>query len=246
MIGIIIQARMESKRLPGKVLMPLENQPVLSRVLAQLKNITGVDRAIIATTELASDDPIVSYCKQNHVDYYRGSTEDVLERYYACARKFSLKTIIRVTADCPLIDPAILWKTVQIHLEMDADYTSNRLTPRFPQGLDVDVLKFSALEKVFKTAAEPLEREHVVIHIWKNRSRFSVQELVSKEDYSKYRWVLDWPEDYTFLSKIFGYLRDAAQPLFMQQVLDVLQKHPEWLAIHEKLPRVAYYDHKKE
>jgi len=229
MIGIIIQARLGSSRLPGKVLFPLMGKPVLWHVVNRLRHSKFAEKIIVATSNNLKDSGIVTFCNGNDIDCFRGDEDDVLLRYHLGAQQYGLKTIVRITADCPLIDPEVMDNTIQFHLNEEAEYTTNRLVPTFPVGLDVDVIDRACLERVNSLAKKKSEREHVVPYIWNHSSEFVIREYRSDVDYSNYRWVLDYGDDYELIKKIYEPLYAKEKIFLMHDIMKLCEKNPEWL-----------------
>jgi len=232
-IGAIIQARSSSERLPGKVIKDLPNGSgvtVLSQVVKRLKKSKKLTIIIIATTTRRDDDRIVNVAKREKVPYYRGSVDDVLARYYFCARKNKLDIIVRITGDCPCIDPGIVDLNIKQHIEERADYTSNTIKRTFPHGLDVEVFNFDTLEKAYKNAKKNYEKEHVTPYIYQNPCIFKVAQVkASKKLFAPdLRVTLDTKEDYTLLSLVFDYLYQKNKDFCAKDIIDLFQKKP-WL-----------------
>jgi len=214
-IFIIIQARMTSSRLPGKVMLPVGPKPALQFVVERLAPLSSIARVIIATTDDGSEAPITALCEKLGVGYFRGDTEDVLGRYYGAATDAGAKrgdVIVRLTSDCPLIDPDILKKTVDRFVSGGFDYVSNVEKRTYPRGLDVEVFSFESLELANSKAAEKFEREHVTAYIEStHRSEFRLGSVEDAEDNSKFRITLDEPDDYSAICEIYkllGYRTD--------------------------------------
>lgn len=210
-IGIILQARTSSTRLPQKVLkeLPLgSGVTVLQHIIKRLKKSHMTDEVIVATTEEKSDDEIVKIAKNENVKYYRGSVMDVLERYYGAAKENALDIIVRITGDCPCIDPEIIDLVINKHLEKKGDYTANIVKRSYPDGLDVEVFNSSILEKMYKEADQPDEREHVTVYIHKHKEKFKIFNVeAGQELYAPDRRItLDTVQDYTLLCALFDAL----------------------------------------
>ncbi len=234
--NVIIQARMGSTRLPGKVLMPLAGKPALSHLLSRVSVAATVDRIILATSGLRADDPIAGWCTENGVPCVRGSESDVLARYIAALEAHPSDIVVRVTGDCPLMDPEIidhLVRTLEGHPSAP-DYHSNTLPPRMiPHGLDVEVFRAEALRRAGRDAASPDEREHVTPYLYRNPQIFTVLRADHPEDISRHRWTLDTPEDHRFLDKVLGALPPGA--FSWRHTLGVLAKNPDWLSINSAI-----------
>lgn len=227
MIAAIIQARSGSTRLPAKVLKEIQGETLLAHVIRRVQAIKKVDKVIIATTVNAGDDSILKIAEQCQVPCSRGSENDVLERYYEAAKKFGVKTIVRITADCPLIDPVVADQVIACFLKGGFDYVSNTLTPTFPDGLDVEVFSFAALEKAFKDAKKTSEREHVTPYIWGNPEIFKTGNYINKEDLSDLRWTVDTPADFEFIKTVYQHLYQPGKIFLMNDVLQLLSQKPE-------------------
>ena len=234
----IVQARMGSTRLPGKVLRPLAGKPMLERVVSRVQRAHTLHQVVVATTTRPEDDAIQALCQKRGWDYYRGNAEDVLDRYYHAARTFQADIIVRITADCPLIEPEIIDRTVQAFFENlpEVDYASNVHPKRtFPRGLDVEVFSFSVLERIWKEDRNPAWREHVTPFIWKHPDRFRMVSVVNDEDLSYMRWTVDEVADLVFVQKIYDYFRH--DEFTWRDVLVLLDRHPEWLEINRHVPQ---------
>jgi spore coat polysaccharide biosynthesis protein SpsF (cytidylyltransferase family) len=199
----IIQARTGSTRLPGKVLLPLEDKTVLEHVIERTRKSRLINKTIVATSIKKQDLPIVKICAEKNIQVFTGSETNVLDRYYQAARLFLPDNIVRITADCPAIDPVIIDKTIKKCLRENADYASNQLTETYPDGLDLEIFTFKALEQAWKKAKKPSEKEHVTPYIRYNPSLFKIAGIESKENLKNKRWTLDEPRDYEFLKIIF-------------------------------------------
>ena len=185
MIGCIIQARMGSKRLPGKVMMRVDKQnPSIFYTLNQLKFCKKINEIVVATSTNKEDDMLVDYLEKNKINIFRGKFDDVLDRYYQCAKEKHYDNIIRITADCPLIDPVIVDSVIDKFEKSKVDYTSNVHPRTFPDGYDVEVFSFTAIENAWKNATLPSEREHVTPYIWKNPEKFSINNYQNNKNLS--------------------------------------------------------------
>lgn len=234
MIGGIIQARMGSSRLLGKVMMKLdENNSVLDFVINQVKHCKLVDKIIIATTNLDEDDVIVDCAKKNRVENFRGSSSDVLDRYFQCACKFSISTIIRITSDCPLIDPEIVDDTVSSFQSDNFDYATNKLpleSPTTPQGTEVDVLSFKALKKTWSEAKKTLEREHVTPYIYNNSHVFNILSLQGDPTLSKLRYTIDREKDLEVVRKLVSKIQN--RPILTKDIAKLYSQEPSIFEIN--------------
>jgi spore coat polysaccharide biosynthesis protein SpsF len=231
----IIQARMSSSRLPGKVLLDLAGQPMLVRVVERVRRARFVDAVAVATTTDPADDPIETLCRERGYLVYRGSMFDVLDRFYGAARQFGADVIVRVTADCPIIDPDVVDHTVAAFWANQADFAANRLPPpwkrTWPIGLDTEVCSFAALERAWKEARLPYEREHVMPYFYDVEGRFKIVVTDHDPDYGSQRWTVDTQEDLDLLRAIFTYF--GGQDTFSWlDVLRLMEREPRLASIN--------------
>ena len=235
-IGIIAQARMGSERLPGKVMKKIDDEnPVLFYVINQLKFCKLVNNIIIATSTLVDDDIIEQFSKSNGVKCFRGSESDVLDRYYQCAKKFSLSIIVRITCDDPLIDPTIVDQAIEKFNSNSVDFVTNRLYRTFPFGTEVDVFSFQALEKAWQIAKQPSEREHVIPYFFNNPDKFRISNITHSPNLAYLRWTVDRITDLEFVREMV--VRIKKRPILMNDILQILAKEPELKKINsENIP----------
>tara|TARA_X000000368_G_scaffold416751_1_gene411408 strand:- start:1487 stop:2221 length:735 start_codon:yes stop_codon:yes gene_type:complete len=232
---LIIQARMGSTRLPGKVLKEISGQPLLKFMTDRVLDSKLVDKIVIATTLKSKDDPIVSFCENFNISYYRGSEDDVLDRYYKVAKSYGAKTIIRCTADCPLIDAEFIDKTIELYLNSNVDYASNTCPPdlkKYPDGSDVEVFSFTALEKAWKETTDLKDREHVTFYFWKRGNDFSTILLDNKENWGNYRITVDYPEDFIVVERIIKKLKIEKKKGSLKEIINILNENPELTKIN--------------
>lgn len=228
----IIQARMAASRLPGKVLKTLGHQPVLAWMLARTRRAQLVDEVVVATTTDPSDDPVAEYCQQHGVAFTRGSMQDVLDRYYQAAKAFHADVIVRLTADCPFIDPNLLDDNLRTFLQAEPklDFAANRLPPPYrrtiPIGLDAEYCWFEGLETIWREALGKHQREHVMPYFYEHPDRFRILHMTHEPDLGDLRWTVDTPEDLELLRRIVSYFPDR-DDFSWQEVLDLVQQHPE-------------------
>ncbi len=234
---VVIQARLGSTRLPGKVLLPLAGLPVLAHVVNRCRCALKVERVVVATTDLPQDDQIEQWCHENEVALVRGSSDDVLARYMLAIDLFPCQNVVRVTADCPLTDPAILDAMLFLHELQDADYTSNVVPSTFPAGFDAEVVKCDSLKRVDSIAKMQSHREHVTLYIRENTSQFKVANLEYCSDFEHFRLTLDRPEDYEVLKLVFNHFSNCAQPVSLYQVLGFLNENQEIVKINAATDR---------
>jgi spore coat polysaccharide biosynthesis protein SpsF len=232
----IIQARVGSTRLPGKVMLDLSGKPMLARDIERIQKSKLLDDIVVATTTEPADNEIVALCKKKGWNYYRGSEEDVLDRYYNAAQEYQAKTIVRITSDCPLIEPTIVDQIIEkfFELEPDVDYVSNVFPIRtFPRGLDTEMLSFSCLERCWREDSNPAYREHVTQYIQHNPHFFRIQEIQNKDDLSFMRWTVDTSEDLEFVRIIYDHFGDTN--FLWTDILEFLQKNPSLMDINKHI-----------
>lgn len=235
MAAAILQARMSSSRLPGKVMKPLAGAPMIARQIERLRRAASLERIVVATSEDASDDPLADYLAASGTDVFRGSLTDVLGRFVACAEHFGLDgAIVRLTADCPLADPDLVDACVALHQRQGADFTSNDQHRTFPRGLDVEVFNREGLDAAGREASDPYDREHVTPFFYHNPERFRLAELTQARDDSALRWTVDTPQDFAYVERVYAALY-AANPAFTSDDIRALpfnhlepdrQEHP--------------------
>jgi spore coat polysaccharide biosynthesis protein SpsF len=234
--GAIVQARTSSTRLPGKVLKELpygSRITVLGQVIRRLKQSKRTDLIVVATTEDKEDDPVVAVAEKEGVVWFRGSRDDVLSRYYHAAKENGLDVIVRVTSDCPCIDPEIVDSAIDMHLRTKADYTSNIATRTFPRGLDAEVMSFDALEKAHAGGKEDFEREHVTPYIYMTKpEEFKISSLEASGDLvaPDIRVTLDTEEDYAALCVVFDYLYGGNEFFVAKDIANLFREKP-WLGL---------------
>ena len=235
----IIQARMGANRLPGKVLEDLAGQPMLARVVHRTRLAKTLNAIVVATTTQAADDVIVNLCETHGWPFFRGNEEDVLDRYYNAASAFEADIVIRITSDCPFIEPEIIDRLIGEFLTYypEIDYVSNTLIRSFPQGLDVEVISFDALRKAWQEDDNPAWREHVTPYIWRQPDKFGIRNFANDIDYSYMRWTVDTIEDLNFARKIYDHFQNDS--FNWRAVLHLLEMHPEWLEINRHIQQKA-------
>ena len=237
--GVIIQARTGSTRFPDKVLKALpfnDNVTVLQQCIRRLRFSTHIDDIIVATTSEKDDDKIKKICDTENVKCFRGSTDNVLSRYYYAAEKNNLDLIIRITSDCPCIDPEIIDNAIELHVSKQADYTSNTLQRTFPHGLDTEVFNFNVLKDAFENAKNIYETEHVTTYIWKsNPEKFRIEKLLSSQPVHRpdIRITLDTEPDYALLCIIYDELYGNFGVFKEADIIDLFERKP-WLSLINK------------
>jgi spore coat polysaccharide biosynthesis protein SpsF len=246
----IIQGRMSSSRLPGKILADIAGQPMLTRVFTRTSRAKTLDEVIFATTTDASDDPVAEYCDFSGIPFTRGSQFDVLDRYYQTAKQAKADVVVRITADCPVIDPDLIDNVVKAVVSEQFDFACNRLPPPFqrtyPIGLDVEVCTFSLLEKAWKESTETFHREHVMPYFYEGveltrQSRtletgislrgFNIALLNHTTDFGDYRWTVDTPEDLDFMRQVYKHF-DGRDDFIWKEVLDLVHDEPRLMEIN--------------
>jgi len=236
MIGCIIQARMRSSRLPGKVMKLLDDKnPLLFYVINQLKYSKLIDKIIVATTDLEEDNVIENFCRLHHVECFRGKENDVLDRHYQCAIQYSLSTIIRIPSDKPLIDPEIVDLGIKIFNENDYDYVSNFHPYSYPYGTEVEIFSFKTLEKIWNKAKLPSEREHVIPYIFNNEKKFNTHNFSNSENLSHLRWEVDREDDLKLVKLIISNIEN--KPILTKHIVKFLNDHSEYQKINKNVSR---------
>ena len=232
MIGCIIQARMGSTRLPGKVMKILDTKnPSLKYTINQLQNCKTLDKIIVATTNFSEDDVIVNYLQNMDVDIFRGSSNNVLDRYFQCAKHFGLSSIVRVTADCPLIDPEIVDNGINIFLSENYDYVTNTSPRSFPDGNETEIFTFNALKKAWKNAKLPSEHEHVTPYFRNNTQDFKIKNFKHTSNLSNLRYTVDFSEDLKLVKILISKIK--SRPIHLNDILNLFNSQPELLEINK-------------
>jgi spore coat polysaccharide biosynthesis protein SpsF len=233
----IVQARMGSSRLPGKVLKMLSGEPMLARVVKRVSRSHRVDKVLVATTTEQRDDALADWCAGSGWSCFRGSEHDVLDRYYHAAKGAGAEVIVRITSDCPLIDPEIISAVVEGLELQGSDYCSNVFPRTYPRGLDVEAFTFSALETAWREDRNPEWREHVTQFIVRHPERFAITNLNYDDDCSAFRWTVDTPEDFALMEKICAHF--PSDDFSWRGVLAVVERHPDWTAINQHIEQKA-------
>ena len=244
-IAAIIQARMGSSRLPGKVLMDICGEPMLAWVVKRTRFAKLIDEIIVATTEEKIDDPIEKFCQANKIACFRGSSADVLDRYYQAAKIYQADVIVRLTADCPLIDPELIDNTIAAFLSSNVDFVANRLPPpyqrSYPIGLDVEVVSMAALERAWKESTALYEREHVFPFIYEKKGRFKIVILDNDVDYGEHRWTVDTQEDLNFIQAVANKL-NCRMNFSWKEIIALLDKYPDLKQINAEVRHKSFTD----
>lgn len=215
----VLQARMSSTRLPGKVLQPIEGQPMLARQIERIRRSAMIDELVVATSTDESDDPLAALCEGIGVPVARGSLHDVLDRFHAALEAFPAEHVVRLTADCPLTSPRVIDEVIRLHLTEGADYTSNCHPPTFPDGLDVEVLTEAALRWAHDSAGSVPEREHVTLAIYNRPESFRLANLEMSPDLSALRWTVDLPADLEFARSVYAALVEQDPSFELEDIL---------------------------
>lgn len=239
-VSAIIQARMGSTRLPGKIMKKLNGISLLECQLNQLQNSKLLDKIIIATTTNPEDNIIEEFGHSKNIQCFRGSSLDVLDRYFQCAKKFNLKHIARITSDCPLIDPTIVDQTIEIYNNETYDYVNNFYKRSFPSGTEVEIISFNTLEKTWKEAKKPSEREHVTPYIYNNPMKFKIGSLEYETNISNLHWAVDRIEDFKLVKTL--YQKINKKPILLADILNLIKKEPSLLEINKYTnPHEGYF-----
>lgn len=237
MVVAIIQARMGSSRLPNKVMLEICEKPVLWHVVNRTSNSRRIDKIVVATSEAIGNDLIREYCAENGIECTSGSENDVLDRYYKALEHINIEDddlVVRITADCPLIDPVVIDKVIERHIDTNSDYTSNCIEPTFPDGLDCEVFKASVLKKAWKEAKLKSEREHVTLYIRNHPEKFGIENYKGDKDLSNFRWTLDEDEDFQLIKEIYEELYYENKIFSTKEILNLLEKKPGLININSK------------
>jgi spore coat polysaccharide biosynthesis protein SpsF (cytidylyltransferase family) len=241
-VVVVLQARMASTRLPGKVIADVGGEPMLQRVVERARRIPEATQVILATSTDSANEPLMRLAKTWGVDSYAGSESDVLDRYYQATRRAGADVVVRVTADCPLVDPEVSGRVVRRFLGGGFDYVSNTNPPTFPDGLDTEVFLFAALERAWREATLLSEREHVTPYLWKNPDRFRIANVRSERDLSHLRWTVDHAEDLEFVRSVYARMAARNNRDFgMADVLALLADEPQLLTVNNDHTRNEGY-----
>jgi spore coat polysaccharide biosynthesis protein SpsF len=226
MITAIIQARMGSMRLPGKVMREISGKPLIEHIIERLGYSKILSDIVLATTVSRGDDILVKWANNHGVKCFRGSEENVLERFYLAAKKFKADVIVRVTADDPFKDPVIIDQALKLLHDAQLDFVSNNNPPSFPEGLDVEVFTFPALEIAHSKSIDPFEKEHVTPYFYRNPTVFSQKNIECSKKYHEYRWTIDVQADFKMAGEVYNALYKEDKIFLMQDILDFFKRNP--------------------
>jgi len=242
----IIQARMGSSRLPGKVLLPLAGRPLILRMYERIALSKLAGKIVMAITDEQKDNELSKICKQNNIETFRGSSLDLLDRHYQTAKKYQADVVLKIPSDCPLIEPDIINKVVQYYIDHREkyDYVSNLHPPTYPDGNDVEVMSFDSLENAWINAKKGFEREHTTPYIWENTAKFRIGNVFWETglDYSMtHRFTIDYKEDYNFIKAVFDELYPVKKLFSLNDILNLLEEKSDIKKINEKYAGVNWY-----
>jgi spore coat polysaccharide biosynthesis protein SpsF len=236
----IIQARMGSTRLPGKVLRLLDGEPMLACVVARTLRARAINQIVIATTDLPEDDAIAAYCGERQWPVFRGSSSDVLSRYLGAALEMDADVIVRITSDCPLIEPTVIDRVLEEYFarQGEVDYACNILPARtYPRGLDCEVFSRQTLEICAGEAKDASSREHVTAFIYAQPGRFRLHGVTAGQDFSDHRWTVDTPEDWAFVEAVYRHFRH--DHFSWREVLQAEEENPQWRLLNRHVKQKA-------
>jgi spore coat polysaccharide biosynthesis protein SpsF len=239
----IVQARMESKRLPGKTLVDICGKPLLVHIIERIKRCSTIQTIAVATTSAPVDKVLIRLADKMGVSSYAGASEDVLDRFYYAAKLFKADVVVRITADDPFKDPRIVDLVTRrlLYSSGELDYVSNTIAPTYPEGLDVEVFTFAALERAWHDACLDSEREHVTPYIWKHPELFRLYNVVHRPNLSHLRWTLDYEQDLAFARAVYERLYKPNRVFLMRDILNLLDREPQLARINAGIVRNAGY-----
>jgi spore coat polysaccharide biosynthesis protein SpsF len=246
-VVIVVQARMGSTRLQGKVMLPLQGAPLLQRMVERLQAVKTTTRLVVATTVLEVDDPIVELCEARNFDCYRGHPTDLLDRHYEAGKLFAADAVVKIPSDCPLIDPGVVDLVLETFIKSQGqlDFVSNLHPPTYPDGNDIEVIRMSALERAVREAKQPHEREHTTPYFWDELGRFrtaNVRWPAGRDLAMSHRFTIDYPADYEFIRAVYEELWRPEKPVFsLEEILGLLDRRPDILAINGQFVGVNWY-----
>lgn len=246
-IVTIIQARISSTRLPGKVMLPVLGKPLLIRMIERVKQSKLIGELVIATSSNSEDDQIELLCMENNLNCFRGHLTDLLDRHYQAGKIYNADAVVKIPSDCPLIDPHVIDAVIKYYIDNSDkyDYVSNLHPATYPDGNDVEVISFSALERAWKEAVKVFEREHTTPYIWENPDKFRIGNVTWETglDYSTvHRWTIDFEEDYQFIKRVYQELYEPNYPFGIYDIINLLKQKPEIYEINKKYIGKYWYE----
>jgi len=231
----VIQARMGSTRLPQKALKKIKDRTLIEWIKYRLSFCKEVDKVVFATSENKDNDPLAQHAEEIGLDYFRGSENDLIDRLLKTARKFKADAIVRITGDCPLVDPSLVDKLVKIYRgKENIDYITNVLPPTFPDGIDIEIISTKTLERLDKEVKNPLYREWITTTIMENLDKFNILNISNEENLFHLRLTVDYLEDFELVEKIIGKLHQEGKIFYLRDILDLFKKEPNLIKINEK------------
>jgi spore coat polysaccharide biosynthesis protein SpsF len=233
----ILQARTGSSRLPSKVLRTIKEKTLLELYINRVKKSRLIDKVVIATTVNPHDDVILDISRRLGIDCFRGSENDLLDRYFQCAKKYNAQVIIRLTPDDPFVDYEVIDRAITIFKQNEVDFVTNHFDPTYPEGLDVEVYSMAALERSWHEAKLLSEREHVFPYIQNNQGRFKIINFKQEKDYSHLRWTIDYECDYDMTKEVYNHLYDKNNIFLQEEIIALLKDHPEIARINSHIKR---------
>jgi spore coat polysaccharide biosynthesis protein SpsF len=237
----IIQARVGSTRLPGKVLKDIGGQTMLARVVRRTQQAASLDEVVVATSFSATDVPIVTESTRLDVPVFRGDEEDVLDRFYQAAQIHNAQAVVRITSDCPLIDPSVIDKVVYAFMTTKPDYACNTLERTYPRGLDTEIMSLNAFGRAWRGATDAYQRVHVTPYLYQNPHLFRLLSVTNPQDYSSYRWTVDTLEDLVFVREVYQRLGNDNR-VGWQTVLRLLQRYPALVELNRRIQQKDLHD----
>lgn len=237
----LLQARSSSSRLPGKVLKDLHGKPMILQQITRVQRASLLGTLCLVTSSDASDDMLAQTVRQAGIDVFRGSLDDVLDRFYQAALPYAPDVIVRLTGDCPLADPQVIDLAIQTFMDNQCDYLGNGLPPTYPDGMDVEVFRFSALAAAWQHATLTSEREHVTPYIYKHPEQFTLRNLSHHDDLSALRLTVDEAVDFALIEKIYAGLMPYKPAFLLDDILELLKKNPDWLEENQNIIRNEGY-----
>ena len=239
---VIVQARMSSTRLPGKIMMEVCGKPLLEHQINRLKGVSTADEIVVATTTNSIDNIIIDLCKKLNISFHRGSENDVLGRYYEASIKYKGDIIVRITSDCPVIDPDVVDHIINFYIKHKDkyDYVSNTLFRMYPRGMDTEVFSFKVLKETHVEATKQEDREHVTSAIYQQPQRYSLCNVPYDSDESHHRWTVDTREDLELITLIYEALYYQNPDFSLGDILNLMESNPDWLSINAHIEQKHY------